>query len=136
MPVYEYFCDHCNVKFEELLTQREEVEKYSDFCPCPECSELSPRIPSAANFNFRGTPGSSGSHDLDYPVLDKAVGRSAERRWKEFSSRKKKRDQARQNLGTNMISVEPDKIVPTDLKTAEAREKGIKLFKKGLSSSK
>lgn len=136
MPVYEYFCDHCNVKFEELLTQREEIKKYVDFCPCPECAELSPRIPSAVNFTFKGTPGSSGSHDLDYPVLDKAVGRSAERRWKKFATRKKERDQARQNLGTNMISVEQDKIVSTDSKVAEVREKGIKLFKKGLNSPK
>lgn len=139
MPVYEYYCQTCNVEFEQLLIQRDEIKEYKDFYPCPSCKELSPRIPSATNFNFKGTAGNSGSHDLDYPTLDKAVGRSANRRWKEYHERKAARDAARRKLGTNTITTDglssDSKILPVNNGHLGNREKGIKLFKRTLKAT-
>lgn len=138
MPNYEYCCQTCNIEFEQLLITKQEIEEYGDFHPCPTCGELSPRIPSAVNFQFKGNPGNSGSHDLDYPSLDKAVGRSANQRWKQFNERKAKRDIARQELGVNNISVSGlesnAKIKAVSSDQSKIREKGIKTFKKSLKS--
>ena len=146
MPTYEYLCQTCNIEFEQLLIQKDEIEEYQDFHPCPKCGELSPRIPSAVNFQFKGNaegdptkPGSSGVHDLDYPSVDKAVGRSANRRWKQFNERKAQRDKARRELGTNTIAVgglEADagvQAISSD--QSKIREKGIKTFKEALKSN-
>lgn len=80
--------------------------------------------------------GNSGVHDLDYPVLDKAVGRSANRKWKEYDARKKARDEARRRFGTNAISVGPDgEASPASPGVLDVREKGLQLLKKAKSGS-
>ena len=145
MPTYEYECQTCHIEFDQLLIQKDEIEEFRDFHPCPECGELSPRIPSAVNFQFKGNAegdptkqGNSGIHDLDYPSVDKAVGRSANRRWKQFKERKAMRDKARKELGTNQIAVAgleadaPVQAVSSDQSTV--REKGIKSLKQALKS--
>lgn len=145
MPTYEYYCQTCNVKFDELLIQKQEIEEFQDFYPCPTCGELSPRVPSVINFQFKGNAegdptklGNSGVHDLDYPSMDKAVGRSANRRWKQINERKAKRDAARRELGTNVIStngLDTDGAVrPVSPDVAKNREIGIKSFKRALKS--
>jgi putative FmdB family regulatory protein len=143
MPNYEYECRACEVVFEELLMSREEVEKYSKEHPCPQCKQLAPRIMSRTNFQFKGVAegdptrvGNSGVHDLDYPKLDKAVGRSANRKWKEYDARKEARDRARRDLGTNAVSIGPrGEIQATDQKTLKARETGIKTWQKALEQN-
>lgn len=51
MPLYEYFCQHCNGIFEELRPMREATEPV----PCPECYQDAPRImpTSFSAFTFR-----------------------------------------------------------------------------------
>jgi putative FmdB family regulatory protein len=51
MPIYEYFCEHCNGIFEELRSMRESSEP----APCPVCDREAPRImpTSFAAFTFR-----------------------------------------------------------------------------------
>ena len=51
MPVYEYFCDHCDGIFEALRPMRES----SDAVPCPVCDRDGERImpTSFAAFTFR-----------------------------------------------------------------------------------
>ncbi len=51
MPLYEYYCEHCNGVFEALRPMREA----SDACPCPLCERDSQRImpTSFAAFTFR-----------------------------------------------------------------------------------
>jgi len=122
---------------------REEVEKYAKEHPCPECHKPAPRVMSRVNFQFKGVAegdptrkGNSGVHDLDYPVLDKAVGRSANRKWKEYRARKEIRDRVRKELGTNAVSQGPDgHISAIDQKTLAAREMGIKTWRKALKQN-
>jgi putative FmdB family regulatory protein len=143
LPNYEYGCKECNIIFEELLMSREEVAKYAKEHPCPECRRPAPRVISRANFQFKvvaeGDPtrrGNSGVHDLDYPVLDKAVGRSANRKWKEYNARKEARDRARRELGTNAVSQGPDgRVSATDGKTLDARTMGIRTWQKALDQN-
>lgn len=131
MPIFEYFCSKCDVELEELLTQTDEIKEYSDSFPCPICHERAPKIPSATNFNFKGgTPGNSGVHDLDFPILDKAVGRSAEQKWAKYRERKAARDEVRKQLGTNSISTIDNKVVPADPTTLQLREKALTTLKK------
>lgn len=136
MPTFEYACEFCRSIFEELFLTKQEVQKYSQKHPCPSCKRSCKRIPSATNFQFKGVAegdptrrGNSGSHDLDYPSLDKAIGRSANRKWKEYDNRKKTNDAARKQFGTNTLSVGPNgQLAPTDSNTLSLREKGLKIF--------
>lgn len=138
MPTYEYYCEACEAIFEELHLSREDRDRYSKGYPCKSCGRQAVRVPSASNFTFKGVSegdptrrGNSGVHDLDYPSLDKAVGRSANRKWKEYRARKAANDSVRREAGATALSVGPDgKVVPTDAGTLEAREKGLRLFKR------
>jgi putative FmdB family regulatory protein len=51
MPVYEYYCEHCNGIYEQLRPMREATEPW----PCPECNREGQRImPTSFNaFTFR-----------------------------------------------------------------------------------
>lgn len=145
MPRYEYFCDDCEVEFEELLLSKADAEEYFDHHPCPNCKGRAERIRvSPFSFKFSGSVnqgagsgvhGNSGVHDLDYPVLDKAVGRSAEVKWRLYNHRKEVRDKVRREAGTNAISQSGDVIAGADSATLETREKALNLFNKGDKSA-
>ncbi len=141
MPSFEYFCDDCEVEFEELLLKQDEIKEYFDHHPCPNCKQRAERI-RVSSFSFKfaggvnkgagtGVHGNSGVHDLDYPVIDKAVGRSAETKWQAYNERKEARDEVRRKAGTNAISQSGDAISGADAGTLETREKALNLFNKG-----
>lgn len=138
MPTYEYLCERCEVIFEELLLSKQEIVKYSKEHPCKTCGEMCQRVPSATNFQFKGIAegdptrrGNSGVHDLDYPSLDKAIGRSANRKWKEFRARKQERDRVRKESGSNALAIGPDgRAMPLDAKALDVRERAFKILKK------
>ena len=142
IPSDEYYCEACEAIFEELRLSRDEVRAHAKSHPCKFCGQESGRVPSASNFTFKGVAegdptraGNSGVHDLDYPTLDKAVGRSANRKWKEYGARKAARDEARRRFGTNAISVGADgSPAPVDPKVLDARDKGLRLLKKAKES--
>lgn len=48
MPLYEYFCKHCDGVFESIKT----IAKASDPAPCPICAKKAQRIPPTS-FNAR-----------------------------------------------------------------------------------
>ncbi len=143
MPTFEFFCEKCSSLFEELFLQREDVERSSKSHPCPSCGKMAGRIPSATNFTFKGVAegdptkrGNSGFHDLDYPSLDKAIGRSANRKWKEYGVRKASRDKVRRESGTNAISVDENGTArPTDHRVLEARSKAMALLSRAKSKA-
>ncbi|OPZ39527.1 MAG: Zinc ribbon domain protein [Synergistetes bacterium ADurb.BinA166] len=133
MPIYEYKCPPCQSEFEELLTLSDDVKKYADWHPCPSCGGRAERLRmSVTNFQFAGgvrgetgVHGQSGSHDLDYPTLDKAVGRSSDKKWTRINQEKETRSKIRKEAGTNALSKIDGKIVPTSpdvlkLRTAAA----------------
>ncbi len=133
MPVYEYECHECGNLFEELIMGSENVQKYKTEHPCPICTSSSPRkMVSLVSFNFKGgTVGNSGVHDVDYPSLDKAVGRSSKSKWEKIQQQKAERSKIRQSLGTNSLSQTPDgKLMKADSSTLEIRNKAINLYNK------
>ena len=136
MPNYLYYCNDCEVEFEELLLHLSDVKEYSDYYPCSVCHGRAERVRvNSFAFNFKGgTPGNSGSHDVDYPSLDKAVGRSADKKWQNINQKKEARDKIRKEAGTNSISQTPDgRDVPANSNTLQTREKALKLYKKAIN---
>lgn len=137
MPIFEYRCEPCNAEFEETLINQDDIKQYKDAYPCPGCGQLAPRAGvSLTNFNFKGgvrgesgVHGQSGSHDLDYPTLDKAVGRSAEKRWIRINKEQAERNKVRQETGASAISKEPGKdkniFRPADRESLKVREMGV-----------
>lgn len=140
MPAFRYFCDDCNSEFEEILLQSQEIEEYFSWHPCPECNERAERIRiNTFSFGFKSklAAGNTGVHSVDYPMLDIAVGRSAEKKKEDAFNKKKVRDKARKELGTNYVAQKANgeikAIGPKDLSN---REKGFKLLEKAKKNSK
>ncbi len=141
MPTFEFRCEKCPCAFEELLLTKAETERHADSHPCPVCGKASARQRvTQFSFGFKAPPGrtqgtgvhgNSGVHDLDYPTLDKAVGRSAEKKWGDVRDRKKERDKIRKDSGSAALAIGKDgSVAPLDSKTAAMREKAVSAFSK------
>lgn len=136
MPTFEYKCDQCEIEFEELLIQTDDVKKYFKWHPCPGCGGKSTRLSiSVTNFKFAGgvrgesgVHGNSGVHDLDYPTLDKAVGRSSEKKWTRINSDRIERQKIRKESGTNNLSKIDGKVAPASSEVLNLREAAITKF--------
>jgi len=120
--------------FEEIFLDPAEAKQYQHEYPC-QCGATAKRVLSATNFQFVGTPGQSGSHDLDYPTLDKAVGRSAAKKCAAFHEGKAQRDKVRQEAGQYAITQTVDGIAPTPPEKLQAREQAIRAFNDAKSGS-
>jgi hypothetical protein len=114
--------------FEEVFISLKEAELYRHAYPCKSCDAIARRVLSSTNFQFTGTPGQSGSHDLDYPTLDKAVGRSSAEKWKNFHEKKEKRDKIRRESGQHAVTQVGDNVVPTSPERLKLREQSIQAF--------
>ena len=150
MPTYEYVCEKCEVEFEELLLNKDDISKYFNEHPCPSCGEPARRVVSQFSFNFKGdvrglsgVHGNSGVHDLDYPTLDKAVARSSEKRWAVHRERQESINKIRQETGTHAVSMGSidgsGGIGPADKGSLSLREKALptlKKLKKSIDSQK
>jgi len=53
MPLYEYECPACEIKFEGLY-------KFDDSVPCIECGTTTNKVPTCASFKIRGFRESNG----------------------------------------------------------------------------
>lgn len=63
MPIREFRCKECDIKFEEYYKTRDEFDKWKDFTPCPECSLIAePLIAITGRPQFYG----SGFYETDY----------------------------------------------------------------------
>lgn len=110
MPVYEFQCDACGVRFEKLYQRISTAEQAA---PCPECGEPSRKLVSTVNHTFkhpesqkRGPlpPSTGTSDDWNY---DKAIGDDAAKKWAQIEERKKHkvgviRDAAKEGVGADM----------------------------------
>lgn len=91
MPIYEFLCPDCGVKFEKFFKS---VGSSESIAVCPECGLSCPKVPSAANHAFvhpqgqtRGPlPSNTGTSD-DWNV-DKTIGRDAAKKWANINSRR------------------------------------------------
>ena len=101
MPKYEFECQTCNLLFSRNLAMGE----YSVY-ECPKCNCDAPRVWDgfAVKFDSGDKPqGTTGVHSEDYPTADKAVGKSAEKRWVEIGERDKVKNEARKKGGTHAL---------------------------------
>jgi len=105
MPVYKFACGECDLEFDRLISREESKGPIS----CINCGSDAKKIIGNVNFNFSSTrkQGETGVHDIDYPVIDKAVGRSSEKRWGNFEERRSAEDSARSNLDTAYLGKVP-----------------------------
>jgi putative FmdB family regulatory protein len=92
MPVYEFTCHSCGLRFDKLFRRMESTDALSE-TPCSSCGEPAYRQVTAAAFKFshapsqvRGAapPNTGTSDDWNY---DKAIGRDAEQKWKVVEKR-------------------------------------------------
>lgn len=102
MPMYEYLCESCGLKFDKLRKMSESDAPQA----CLECGTPARKLVSASNHAFshpasqtRGVaPPNTGTSD-DYN-FDKAIGRDATRRWEGISQRMdRKRSVIKENPG-------------------------------------
>jgi putative FmdB family regulatory protein len=136
--IREYRCDPCNAEFEEVLTQSDEIKEYEQWYPCPNCGGRATRLGiSITNFNFKGgvrgesgVHGQSGVHDLDYPKLDKAVGRSADKKWTRIRQEQAVRDKIRKESGSVALAKVGDTVVPANAENLKVREMALNTYKK------
>lgn len=78
MPIYEYECPECGLRFERHLP----ISKFDSVQACPECATDARKLMSAASFTFAHkptgpVPQNTGVHAIDYGY-DTVIGRSAE----------------------------------------------------------
>ena len=50
MPVYEYYCEHCQHRYDSMRPMSER----NDPAPCPKCGESGERQISAFGFKYEG----------------------------------------------------------------------------------
>jgi putative FmdB family regulatory protein len=88
MPIYEYLCDLCAIKFEKTL----KAELSENKQPCPGCSGLSDRVPSVVTPTFLGNTmkDASGLSSLDNN-FDRLVGEDSFRQWHVIADREKEK---------------------------------------------
>jgi putative FmdB family regulatory protein len=94
MPIYEYQCENCGLRFEHLCRN---ISSGKDTIDCEGCSEKAKRMISTFAFKFNHASGVNGaapsstgtSDDWNY---DKAIGRDAERKWEAINERNSGKD--------------------------------------------
>ena len=79
MPLYEFFCSKCNMKFEELLSINDDNPQ------CPKCKKITKRLISRVWGIVKGSENRS---------LDCVIGASAEKNWQRIKERKQKRQKS------------------------------------------
>lgn len=98
MPIYDFKCSECELKFEKSLKIAE-----SQSTSCPVCNKTtSIKLPS------KGVMGKVGEVTSIPKDIDLAVGKSAEERWEVYEERKRAKDKVRKDSDTNLISRDPD----------------------------
>jgi putative FmdB family regulatory protein len=79
MPIYEYQCEACGLKFEELVNAKEG----SEVIPCRSCNSKASRVFSSFSPAIAG--GSTNES------VDMQIGRQANKRWQDYHDRQSKR---------------------------------------------
>lgn len=122
MPIYEFKCEKCELKFEKYYSKISDNKKEE----CPSCGGVGNRVVSLTNFKM-------GDSVKVAKEVDLAVGKDAERRWKVIEERNSKKEKLRQEFGTEKLSRDFDGnytplTVTKDDKVVTEKE-GVKLRK-------
>ena len=95
MPIYEFTCQSCGLRFEKLFRRISDVKEH----PCTACQGTGKREVSAAAFAFKhpasqtrgmAPPNTGTSDDWNF---DKAIGRDAAQRWEKIHENNAVKDQ-------------------------------------------
>jgi len=113
VPVYEFLCRNCGLKFEKILPMG---KNKAHEC---ECGAEAEGIPSAFGFAFSHkpvngpVPQNTGVHGIDYN-FDQVIGRDAAEKWKVVEERNKAKDQAARDAAKDGKLIEKrDQLVKT-----------------------
>ena len=93
---------------------------------------------SVTNFQFKSTrpPGQTGSFDQDNPSLDKAVGRSADKKWTKINQDRDIKAKIRRESGTNSLTkISEGNYQPVSNKAMKVRNLALNQLKKVKQSS-
>ena len=94
MPVYDFKCNDCGLKFEKSLKIADSQET-----DCPVCKKAtSNKLPA------KGILAKVGEVTSIPKDIDLAVGRSAEERWQAYEDKSKQKEKIRKESDTNLIT--------------------------------
>ena len=124
MPIYEYTCQGCGLRFEKLRR----VSDSDSPADCPSCNTGDARkVMSASNFAFAHNPvggprpQNTGVHSIDYNA-DRVIGRDAEQRWRTIGDRQQyKQKVIRNNPGATGFDL--SRTLDGDYKVMQAAER-------------
>jgi putative FmdB family regulatory protein len=117
MPLYEFQCEKCGLKFEELKNQNEK----SDVIPCISCGADSDRLMSSfAPVVAGGSPNETA---------DMSIGRVANQKWQNYHDRQTKRRGNKALKSFDLPKAKDGKFMPVmalgDKKTVEGRKEYV-----------
>jgi putative FmdB family regulatory protein len=101
MPIYEYKCGSCGLRFEELKSIK---DASADVMPCRSCGSESRRKVSAFSHTISG--GSSNE------TIDMQVGREANKRWQNYHDNQTKRRGDKQLQSFDLPKTKDGKYMP------------------------
>lgn len=130
MPLYEFQCDSCGVRFEKLFRRIVDDPQVD----CGECGKRARKMMSACNHTFAHTPvggprpQNTGVHSIDYNA-DRVIGRDAARRWEEIEKTRSYkhslvRDERKAGRAVNLEHVVRDERVEGNYRVMDQKEVG------------
>lgn len=96
MPIYEYFCEKCALKFEISKP----IAKYDSDENCKICGKRSKKMISEINVVVKG--------DSHHKTADQVIGEDANKRWQNYYDKKSQKDKIRAETGTGALVKLPD----------------------------
>lgn len=131
MPMYQFYCDRCSVKFEKFMKMAEATWHTK----CEKCNEEADRIITAPMIN----------KNTDMAAADRIIGAEAEKRHEDIKKKKETKDKLRKETGNQAVETvlkkdESGKIKyeykPVSKERIEERKKLYKQFTDSKKDSK
>ena len=117
MPLYEYVCENCGLRFEELKSNKEDAA----ITPCRKCSGVANRQMSSFSAVVAG-----GSPT---EPVDMSIGREADKRWQHYHDRQSKRRGDKKLESFDLPKSKDGKFMPVmalgEKKTVEGRKEYV-----------
>jgi putative FmdB family regulatory protein len=117
MPLYEFNCEKCGFKFEELKSLKEK----SETAPCRQCGAEADKVMSSfASVVAGGT---------SVEPVDMTIGREANKRWQSYHDRQAKRHSGKELKTFDLPKSKDGKFMPVmalgDKKTVDNRKEYV-----------
>jgi len=116
VPVYEYQCDDCGLRFERF---HKSIPSDEEPVACEACGEPARKLVSASAHSFKHSenqtrgplpPNTGTSDDWNY---DKAIGRDAAQKWDAIKGRNAEKDRVIRQEAEQGRGITRDHLVPT-----------------------